>query len=423
MNTIKQNQLFSLLRSVFYDRSKESPFELRSTIKPDSWPAIYRLAAEQGVLAVVWDGVQRLIKNKEIIQNQKEAFGKSKEEDRRQMPLDPDSERLAIEQGLSADHSKNMVPDQLPDRKLKLQWAFGVEQIEKRYRMQEARARELAEAFDKRGIRLHVLKGLAISGYYPHPEHRECGDLDCFLTLDPAKSHLHPEGAYEAGNRAAEELGAEVERDYYKHSHIRFKGLMVENHQFCTAIRGRKERKAFEKHLQGLISRSEPHYIDGSKLIRPSADFNALFLTVHGFQHFLSEGIKLRHVLDWALLLKAEQEHIDWKEFYAWCDRMHFTRFVHAITAIAVEEMGLEITRPEITTTSPYKERVLDDILYYGRSIFNTKGTALQKRLMLVRSKWKSRWKFREIYGRSALGEILRAGWGFFTERTPKLDE
>ncbi len=393
--------LYALLRSTLFEASNEVFVGWNK--ESVAWPTIYRLAAEQGVLALVWDGLQQAIRLQQTIQHE----GERKE---------------GFEHELSAAESGYLTDEQLPDRKLKLQWAFSVEQIEKRYRKQEARARELAAGFEERGIHTHVLKGLAISDYYPRPEHRECGDLDCFLTLDPAKSHLHPEGAYEVGNLAAEAMGARVKRDYYKHSHIHFKGLMVENHQFCTAIRGRKERKAFEKHLQDLLHRSEPHYINGSKLIRPSADFNALFLTVHSFQHFLSEGIKLRHVLDWALLLKAEQEQIDWKEFYAWCDRMHFTKFVHALTAIAVEHLGLEIRCREIVCESPYKDRVLDDILYYGRSIFNTKGSTWQKRVALVRSKLRSRWKFSELYGRSALGELMCAVWGFFVERRPRLD-
>lgn len=345
----------------------------------DSWPRIYRMAAEQGVLAIVWDGVQRMVEAGEI------------------------------------------APEQLPDRALKLQWAFNVEQIERRYRQQEVRAGELAAAFFEAGISTHVLKGLAISGYYPTPNHRECGDLDCFLTLDPGALSAHPEGAYEAGNCLAERLGAEVKRDYYKHSHIRFKDLMVENHQFCTAIRGRRERKAFERHLQELLHRDEPRYIGSSRLICPPADFNALFLTVHSFQHFLSEGIKLRHILDWAMLLKAEQEQINWPEFYGWCDRMHFTKFVHAVTAIAVEELGLEIRCPEIICKSPYKERVLADVLYYGHSIFNTKGSRMKKRWMQVCNKFQSSWKFHKLYDTSVLVELLYTAWGFFFERKPSI--
>lgn len=370
---VNPQPLFALLRAVVSGVQRGGDDKVNPMPRAEDWPSVYRLAAEQGVLAIAWDGVQRLV----------EAGG--------------------------------FAPEQLPERALKLQWAFSVEQIEKRYRKQEQRAQELAEAFAERGIDLFVLKGLAVSGYYPVPYHRECGDLDCFLMRGA-------ESAYERGNCLAEELGADVERNYYKHSHIRFKGLMVENHQFCTAIRGRKERKAFERHLQSLLRRDEPRYIGSSKLIQPSADFNALFLTAHGLQHFLSEGIKLRHILDWALLLQAEQEHINWSEFYAWCERMHFTKFVHAITAIAVDELGLEVRSPEIVCTSPYKERVLNDVLYYGHSIFNSKGSKMKKRWMLIRNKLQSRWKYRELCDTSAFAELLRAIWAFLFERNPKID-
>lgn len=54
-------------------------------------------------------------------------------------------------------------------------------------------------------------------------------------------------GQYEFGNLLAERWGASVKRDFYKHSHIRYKGLVVENHQFCTAIRGSRRAKDFER--------------------------------------------------------------------------------------------------------------------------------------------------------------------------------
>lgn len=374
MDPIEKNQhFFALLRVAMEAGEQDLTGWAKRMPQAEAWPSLYRLAAEQGVLAIAWDGLQRLV----------EAGG--------------------------------LATEQLPDRRLKLQWAFSAEQIEKRYCKQEQTARELAAAFAERGIDLYVLKGLAVSSYYPLPHHRECGDLDCFL--------MHgSESAYEVGNCLAEELGADVKRGYYKHSHIRFKGLMVENHQFCTAIRGRKERKAFERHLRELLLQGETRYIGSSKLIQPSADFTALFLTAHGLQHFLSEGIKLRHILDWALLLQAEQEHINWSEFYAWCDRMHFTKFVHALTAIAVDELGLEIRCSEIVCTGPYKERVLDDVLYYGHSVFNTKGSSMRKRWMLVQNNLKSRWKYRELCDTSAFAELLRAIWAFLFERNPKID-
>ena len=90
-----------------------------------------------------------------------------------------------------------MPPESQPSRELRLRWAYNVERIEHRYGQQRRRAAELAAAYAEAGIRTVVLKGFAVSRLYPVPEHRPCGDLDCFLC-----------GDYERGNRVAEQVGA-----------------------------------------------------------------------------------------------------------------------------------------------------------------------------------------------------------------------
>lgn len=356
-------------------------------IKKSDWEDILRLSSRQGVLAIVWSSLHQLI-----------TEGK-------------------------------LTPDQLPDRALKLQCALSVENIERRYRKQAGLAQELAKIYDKKGIKTIVLKGLAISGYYPVPEHRECGDLDCFLVKANTQqgdaiainADGRPVSCYDEGNKVAKEAGAEVKIGFYKHSHINYKGLIVENHAFCTAIRGSRDRKALERHLQHLLATKPSEPIEGTHLLRPCADFNALFLTAHSFGHFLSEGIKLRHILDWALLLRAEQDNIDWTTFYEWCDRMHYTKFVDAVTAIATEYLGLEVTNPAIRTHSDLRDKVLEDVLFGERSIHNTGASKFKKRMMIIRNKLLGGWKYRELYERSAVIDTIQMVWSFFVERKPKI--
>lgn len=325
------------------------------------WDKLYAIAAQQGVLALVFDAVETL-------------------------PI-----------------------EQQPPRALKMKWIASIANIEGRYNYQKKTAMELAEQFHKNGINTYVLKGFAIANYYPKPEHRECGDLDCFLG-----------GEYERGNCLAESLGAKVTREYYKHSIIYYKKLMVENHQFCIAIRGSRTLKAFERHLETIISQGAT-MIDGSHLIKPSADFNALFLAVHAMTHFLVEGIKVRHIVDWAMLLKAEQENIDWKEFYKWADRMHLTRFADAMTAISAEHFGLQITNPDIHTSSPYAERILRDTIENSEGIHNKGYSAWKSRFMQIKNRFSFAWKYHQIYQKSLLWELLKSVFAFLFERHPKL--
>ena len=142
---------------------------------------------------------------------------------------------------------------------------------------------------------------------------------------------------------------------------------------------------------------------------------------MHGLNHFLSEGIKLRHILDWAMLLKAEQNNINWTEFYEWADRMHMTRFANALTAISVKHFGLEITNPQIVTESPYVDRILEDTLFKSEGLYNKECSAWRKRFLLVKNKLSFAWKYHKIAQKSVLVELIRNVFAFLFERSPKL--
>lgn len=364
--------ILQLLRQAIGDRTEE----VEDWANTD-WQKLYKASRQHGITAIVWYQLHKLM-------------------------------------------TKGEIPaEQLPDRALKLSWAVNAENIIKRYHKQERLSAELAEIYANHNIATIVLKGLAISGYYPTAEHRECGDLDCFLLYRNDKGVPTP--CYAEGNRIAKEAGAKVEEDFYKHSHINFRGMMVENHAFCTAIRGSRRRKEFERHLQQLLITKPTTPIANTLLLRPCADFNALFLTAHSFGHYLTEGIKLRHIVDWALLLKAEQDNIDWESFYAWCDRMHYTKFAEIMTAIAVEYLGVDITNPAIRSKSPLTKRVIKDIMHSNRSIHNLKISKTKERMLIIRSRLFGGWRYRDIYERSAFMDTLSMITSFIFERKPKL--
>ena len=189
---ISTNILSILLHSSKTERNIQSAnFALISDV---DWECLYNISAWQGVLAIVWNAIDTL-----------------------------------------ADEGQ-LTSKQMPDKALKLQWALSVENIENRYRKQSVLARELAQIYCENGIKTIVLKGLALSGYYPIPEHRECGDLDCFLVKSDNTQQCNaisvntsglPVSCYDEGNRVAKEVGADVKIGFYKHSHIHYKDLMV----------------------------------------------------------------------------------------------------------------------------------------------------------------------------------------------------
>ena len=332
---------------------------LPSPLSGGEWENIYRISIQQGVLAVVYDAVKRLPGNLQ------------------------------------------------PDRDVRMAWAFNVDRIEKRYDMQFLRADELARIYAQHGIRTVVLKGIGIGMYYPVPRHRECGDFDCFLC-----------GDYERGNALAAKYGAKVSDCGYKHSHIEYKGLTVENHRYCIGIRGSKVLQEMETYLQSQFSAPEKcRIVPDSELLLPPADFNALFLIQHASQHFLIEGITIRHVCDWAFFLKHEQNSVDWPQFYRLCRKCNLKKFADALTAICVEKLGLELTNPAIQTDSSVAKKVFENVMYGQERVYSSGKGLWGSRIIIVKNFFNYRWKYKEVYNKNWLWELLRTS--FFTVFNP----
>lgn len=349
------------------------PFEhdLFCSLSPGDWAALQKLSAQQGLQAVVYDALND------------SAGGGSAELD---------------------------IPQHVA-----IKWMLGADSVERNYARQIEVGKSISEILSEQGIPAPVLKGLAVGIFYPHAEHRECGDIDLYS----GEAHLRVDSLMAAH-------GAQVKEDYYVHSHILYHGVTVENHRFFNPVRGNRERKALERHFRELM-KGESSYVPWTKLLVPSADFNALFLTMHAMKHFVYEGIKLRHVADWAMFLKAEQDKVDWRQFFLWTDRMHFTKFANAMTFIAVHHLGLALHVQEllasITSSSVPKDAdmILEDILRSDNSVNNRGYSLWRTRLELVRNAFNSLWKYHRICHRSALVELSKSALGMLFDRNPSV--
>lgn len=157
----------------------------------------------------------------------------------------------------------------------------------------------------------------------------------------------------------------------------------------------------------------------GSEVLLPPVQWNAMFLTYHACAHFLSEELRLKQILDWALFLKKEQCNVDWKAFYEYCDRYHFRRFADAMTAISVEYVGIIIENTHIIKESPYVEKIMRSTLHDDDYIYNANETIWQSRWHVIRSLFKYRWRYEEIYQESVLKQLwwYASGYLLHTEK------
>jgi hypothetical protein len=141
--------------------------------------------------------------------------------------------------------------------------------------------------------------------------------------------------------------------------------------------------------------------------------FNALFLTYHACIHFVSEGLRLKQVLDWVMFVKVHQEEVDWKALHTMCVEYKLDRFLSVMNAIAVEGFGVEKKATKMVCESPYVEKVMNSILYDDDYIFNTTEGNWQQRFHIVSNMIKYRWKYRDIYQQSIVSQLWTNIVGF----------
>ena len=321
------------------------------TLSIKQWKDVVALAEIQGVAAIAFDGVQRLY----------EGYGKEIK-------------------------AAGEAPSEW------LQWVFEctgiMTQYEQRCQKQRRAISELSDIWAEEGIRTMIFKGQANAALYPEPGHRATGDIDCFLF-----------GQAERGDTVLRERNAGIDNRWYRHSKITYMGETIENHRVMSHTRGGKKRKEMEEELKGMIDPTELNTIEGcGKALMPTTMFNACFLTYHALHHFISEGLRMKQIVDWAVFLQKEQEQVDWPCLVDFCKRYKLDRFMEVMNYIAVQHLGVTPTVKDMPMNGYYAEKILQSTLYEDDYLFNSGKSDWAVRWQLVRNMLTNdRWKYRDI--------------------------
>ncbi len=309
---------------------------------------------------------------------------------------------FAEEQGLSAvvlDGIEKLSEEQRPPKVFLLEWIGETLQgYEYRYELYCRAIAELAEFYNSQGFKIMVLKGYACSIDWPKPEHRPCGDIDIW------QFGLQKE----ADATLAKEKGVEIDASHHHHTVFYWRDFMVENHYDFINVHQYESSRKLEKVFKEL-GKDDSHAAElfGENVYLPSPNLHALFLLRHNVAHFASSNINLRQVLDWGFFVKKHTKEIDWVWLETILKEYHMKDFFNIINAICVEELGFD---QSIFMSDQYlpelKQKVLDDILYpkfgaaepeffISRLLYKLRrwqGNAWKQKLCYSESRWKTFW-------------------------------
>ena len=213
--------------------------------------------------------------------------------------------RLSKEQavaGIVFDGIGALPEDCRPPQEIALEWYVFVLRIEQANRQADAVLASLLSWHAGQGIRPVLLKGRGLARLYPCPDRRQCGDIDLFLGQDYGKAKaLLPRMQ-----------GIRMDAEGEKHLSCRYQGVEVEIHRraacFYHPLYNRRLQVWVKQYLPGKAVRMA---LGGVEVQCPPGQFNAVYLLVHILLHFISDGVALRQIMDWAIVLRECADEID----------------------------------------------------------------------------------------------------------------
>ena len=157
-----------------------------------------------------------------------------------------------------------------------------------------------------------------------------------------------------------------------------------------------------------------------ANVLLPSPTFNALFLLRHTGEHFASNEITLRHILDVGTFFRRFHSEIDWNFVFGEYKQERMMDFFNGIATICVSHLGFS---PDCFTSDDksrsYKtelalaNRILEDIFKKKKQLpmsTNDIKTIRQKYTYLLeksRRWWHNRWKYKLIYNENLIESFL----------------
>lgn len=254
------------------------------TISPREWETILRIARQQAVTALVWDGIQ-------------------------------------------------LLPDELkPPVDIGRQFFMDTLRTEQTARRLNALLATLLADIETTGIAVALLKGQGYAALYPNPLHRQPGDIDIYSGPECARLQRALPPAYERDNGPA-----------YFHDKLHRDGILIENHRLVAELAWGPHKRALER----MVNEWFPANISqrtslGLSLPVPPPWFELVHAVIHFAQHLTGGGVGLRQLCDWIVLIRTHLEHVDRNVLAQHLQQLELRRIAGAMTRLCVDWLGLE---------------------------------------------------------------------------------
>ena len=236
--------------------------EMNKVIADIDWKQLYAFSSDQAILGLCFEGVERL--------------GREYPDELKQNPI---------------------------RRELLMTWMAKAQQIRWQNKNVNGVAVKLYSKFREDGLQCCILKGQGNALMYPNPYSRTPGDMDVWV------------------NASREEITEYAKRHFklkddirFHHLETSFDGVPVELHFFPgimnNPIYNARLQKWFKRNVDLQCSNvvSLPDGI--GEIAIPTTAFNVIYQLTHLYHHFFDEGIGMRQIIDYFLVVNDFSKNV-----------------------------------------------------------------------------------------------------------------
>lgn len=219
-----------------------------------------------------------------------------------------------------------------PSTPLLLEWGACAIRTERQVHQLNKILREVTEWLQVENIGFIVLKGSAAASRYPKSYRRECGDIDLLIT-----GHDFASACLLVKHKGAAMISEAPE----KHTAFLWQGIVIELHH--TLIDFSSPQAIRYIRLMDFHTVSTTALIDGSTypVLKPA--FDCAYMMAHLLHHLWTDGVRLRQVCDWMMLMHRHGEKIDHEALTAYLRQMQLSKMFPVLLGIGIKYFGLPI--------------------------------------------------------------------------------
>ena len=227
-----------------------------------NWHELYSFASKQALLGLCFEGIERL--------------GEEYPEELKRNPI---------------------------GRELLMTWMGKAQQIRRQNMKVNAVAGKLFSMLREDGLRCCILKGQGNALMYPNPYSRTPGDIDVWINASRERIMEYAQKKFE--------LGDDIR---LQHLETSLDGVPVELHFFPCSMNNPIYHARLQKWFRRNADLQCSHIVglpDGAGDIAiPTTAFNVVYQLTHLYHHFFDEGIGMRQIIDYFLVVNDFSKNV-----------------------------------------------------------------------------------------------------------------